>query len=91
MAFSRLEKALLTIVGIEIATPGFSRAAAKAAVTAIGRSTAFVAPRAATATTGFAAANPIATGALLGGAALATPPGARLTRSSSRARPNGSY
>ena len=75
MAFSKLEKALLTIVGIEIATPGFSRAAAKAAVTAIGRSTAFVAPRAATATTGLAAANPIATGALLGGAALATPPG----------------
>ena len=78
MAFSKLEKAMALVIGLDIATPGFSRAAAKAAVSAIGRTTAFVAPRAATATTGLAAANPIATGALLGGAALATPPGQQL-------------
>ena len=78
MAFSKLEKAMALVIGLDIATPGFSRAAAKAAVSAIGRTTAFVAPRATTATTGLAAANPIATGALLGGAALATPPGQQL-------------
>jgi len=71
MAFSRLEKAMALVIGLDIATPGFSRAAAKAAVGAIARLT----PPAASATTGLAAANPIATGALLGGAALATPPG----------------
>jgi len=71
MAFSKLEKAMALVIGIDIATPGFSRAAAKAAVAAIGR----IVPPAATATTGLAAANPYATGALLGGAALASPPG----------------
>jgi len=59
------------VIGIDIATPGFSRAAAKQLVAAVGRIT----PVAARATTGLAAANPYATGALLGGAALASPPG----------------
>lgn len=71
MAFSKLEKAMALVIGIDIARPGFSRAAAKATVQALAR----IAPPAASATTGLAAANPIATGALLGGAALATPPG----------------
>jgi len=74
MAFSNLEKAMALVIGIDIATPGFSRAAAKAAVAAIGR----IAPPAVRATTGIAAANPYATGALLGGAALASPPGQQL-------------
>jgi hypothetical protein len=74
MAFSKLEKAMALVIGIDIATPGFSRAAAKAAVAAIGR----IAPPAVRATTGIAAANPYATGALLGGAALASPPGQQL-------------
>ena len=75
MAFSKLEKALLTIVGIEIATPGFSRAAAKAAVGAIARATPPLARAATTTTTGLAAANPALTGAALGLGALQTQPG----------------
>jgi len=71
MAFSKLEKAMALVIGIDIARPGFSRAAAKATVQALAR----IAPPAASATAGLAAANPITTGALLGGAALATPPG----------------
>ncbi len=59
------------VIGIDIAKPGFSRAAAKATVSALGR----IAPPAGRATAGLAAANPYATGALLGGAALASPPG----------------
>ena len=74
MAFSKLEKAMALVIGLDIAAPGFSRAAAKAAVTAIAR----VAPPAVSATSGLAAANPYATGALIGGAALATPPGQQL-------------
>ena len=74
MAFSRLEKAMALVIGLDIATPGFSRAAAKAAVSAIARG----APPAVSATSGLAAANPLATGALLGGAALATPQGQQL-------------
>ncbi len=74
MAFSKLEKAMALVIGIDIATPGFSRAAAKAVVGALGRTT----PIAARATSGLAAANPIATGALIGGAALASPPGQQL-------------
>ncbi len=62
------------VIGIDIARPGFSRAAAKATVAAIGR----IAPPAARATTGLAAANPYTTGALLGGAALASPQGQQL-------------
>ena len=74
MAFSKLEKAMALVIGLDIARPGFSRAAAKAAVAAIARIT----PTAVTATSGLAAANPYATGALLGGAALASPPGQQL-------------
>jgi hypothetical protein len=71
MAFSRLEQALMLVVGIDIATPGFSRAAAKAAVAALAR----VTPPLAAGVAGTAATFPITTGAALGGAALATPPG----------------
>jgi hypothetical protein len=39
MAFSKLEKAMALVIGIDIARPGFSRAAAKAAVGALGRAT----------------------------------------------------
>jgi hypothetical protein len=74
MAFSRLEQALMLMVGIDIATPGFSRAAAKAAVTALAR----IAPPAVTATTGLAAANPALTGAAIGLGALQTQPGQQL-------------
>ena len=61
MAFSRLEKALLAYVGI---SSSVTRNAAKRALFGLGRAAPAV-----------AAANPYATGTLLGGAALATPPG----------------
>ena len=75
MAFSKLEIALGAIIGLDIAAPGFSRAAAKAAVSAIGRSTMALAPRAAVATSRLAAANPVAAGTALGLGALQTEPG----------------
>ena len=78
MAFSKLEIALGAIIGLDIAAPGFSRAAAKAAVSAIGRSTMALAPRAAVATSRLAAANPVATGAAIGLGALETEPGQEL-------------
>lgn len=71
MAFSKLEKAMALIIGLDIAAPGFSRAAAKAAVAALAR----VTPPLAAGVAGTAATFPITTGAALGGAALATPPG----------------
>ena len=71
MAFSKLEKAMALVIGIDIATPGFSRAAAKAAIAALAR----VTPPAVTATTGLAAANPAFTGAAIGLGALQTQPG----------------
>jgi len=71
MAFSNLEKAMALVIGIDIATPGFSRAAAKAAIAALGRIT----PPAVRATTGLAAANPALTGAAIGLGALQTDPG----------------
>ena len=78
MAFSRLEKAMALVIGLDIAAPGFSRAAAKAAVAAIGR----VAPPVARVGTGLARraalANPIVTGAALGLGALQTEPGQAL-------------
>ena len=37
MAFSKLEKAMALVIGLDIAAPGFSRAAAKAAVAAVAR------------------------------------------------------
>jgi hypothetical protein len=75
MAFSKLEKAMALVIGLDIAAPGFSRSAAKAAVAAIGRAT----PPIARATTGLATraalANPTLTGAALGLGALQTQPG----------------
>ena len=71
MAFSKLEKAMALVIGLDIAAPGFSRAAAKAAVAAVAR----VTPPLAAGVGSTAAAFPITTGAALGGAALATPPG----------------
>ncbi len=71
MAFSKLEKAMALIIGLDIAAPGFSRGAAKAAVAALAR----VTPPLAAGVAGTAATFPITTGAALGGAALATPPG----------------
>jgi len=74
MVFSKLEKAMALIIGIDIAAPGFSRAAAKAAIRAIAP---FV-TRTAAVGTGLAAANPVAAGIGLGGLALASPPGQQL-------------
>ena len=74
MAFSKLEKAMALVIGLDIAAPGFSRAAAKAAVSAIAR----VAPPAVAATSGLAAANPALTGAAIGLGALQTAPGQQL-------------
>jgi hypothetical protein len=78
MAFSNLEKAMALVIGIDIATPGFSRAAAKATVRAI----APLAARTAAASTGLVAANPVTAGigigAGLGCIALASPQGQQL-------------
>ena len=71
MAFSNLEKAMALMIGLDIAAPGFSRSAAKAAVRAIGP----LATRAAPAVAGF---NPALTGAALGLGALQTQPGQQL-------------
>ena len=76
--FSRLEKALALLVGLDIARPGTNRAAAKAAVGALARGGRVLVPAAARTTTSLAAANPALTGALLGGAALGTPQGQEL-------------
>ena len=78
MAFSKLEKAMALVIGLDIARPGTSRAAAKAAVNLIGRSGLALAPRATAATTSLAAANPVTAGVGLGLGALATPPGQEL-------------
>jgi len=78
MAFSKLEQALMLVIGIDIASPGFSRSAAKAAVGALGRSAAFVAPRAAAAIPAAAAYSPVATGTAIGLGALQTQPGQQL-------------
>lgn len=76
--FSNLEKAMALVIGLDIAAPGFSRAAAKAAVATIGR----LAPPVARAGTGLATraalANPTVTGAALGLGALQTEPGQQL-------------
>tara|TARA_R100001086_G_scaffold172424_1_gene94372 strand:+ start:928 stop:1467 length:540 start_codon:yes stop_codon:yes gene_type:complete len=78
MAFSNLEKAMALIIGLDIAKPGTSRAAAKAAVRMIGRQSVALAPPAARAGAGLIAANPVAAGAGLGLAALQTDPGQQL-------------
>ena len=74
MAFSKLEKAMALVIGLDIAAPGFSRAAAKAAVAAVARAT----PPLAAGVAGTAASFPVSTGAALGLGALATPPGQQL-------------
>jgi hypothetical protein len=73
MAFSRLEKAMAAIIGIDILAPGFSRSAAKKAVSLVSRSAPPVA-RAALAIPGAAPA----LGAGLGFGALQTDPGQQL-------------
>jgi len=66
------------VIGINITTPGFSRSAAKAAVGALGRTAAYVAPRAAAAIPAAARYSPTAFGAGVGLAALESPPGQQL-------------
>jgi len=80
MAFSKLEKAMAAVIGLDIARPGTSRAAAKQAVRAVGRvalgagrAAAPLAPRAAT-----LASAPAALGAVTGLGILATPEGQEL-------------
>ena len=75
MAFSKLEKAMALVIGLDIARPGTSRAAAKAAVSLFGRSTMALATPAARAGAGLITGNPVTAGAALGLGALATPPG----------------
>ena len=70
------------VIGIDIATPGFSRSAAKAAVGALGRTAAYVAPRAATAIPAAAAYSPVATGTAIGLGALASPTGMKTVKAS---------
>jgi len=78
MSFSNLEKAMALVIGIDIATPGFSRSAAKAAVGALGRTAAYVTPRVAAAIPAAASYNPALTGAAIGLGALQTQPGQQL-------------
>ena len=77
MAFSNLEKAMALVIGIDIATPGFSRAAAKAAIGAIARATPPLATSAATTASRLASVNPALTGTAIGEylGALQTDPG----------------
>jgi len=78
MAFSKLEQAMALVIGLDIAAPGFSRAAAKAAVGAIGRAAPPLAARTVAAGTGLAAYSPVATGTAIGLGALQTQPGQQL-------------
>ena len=66
------------VIGIDIATPGFSRSAAKATVAAIGRVVPPLATRAAAAIPAAARYSPTAFGAGVGLAALESPPGQQL-------------
>ena len=82
MAFSNLEKAMATFIGLDILRPGTSRTAAKAALGTLIRAAQITAPYAGRAAlTGVpalgtaAAAFPATTGAALGAGFLATPPG----------------
>ena len=65
MAFSNLEKAMAAVIGLDIARPGTSRAAAKRAVAMLARGTVRAAPVAAQA----ARVNPYAAAGLTGLAA----------------------
>jgi len=78
MAFSKLEQAMALVIGLDIAAPGFSRAAAKAAVGAIGRVAPPLGARAAAAIPAAARYSPTAFGAGVGLAALESPPGQQL-------------
>ena len=78
MAFSRLEKAMGLVIGLDLAKPGTSRHAAKAALSLIGRGTVALAPRVASTGAGLIQSNPITAGAGLGLAALQTAPGQEL-------------
>ena len=74
MAFSKLELAMGALLGLELATPGMTRAAAKASLGVVAR----LAPVAGRAAIGVAAANPALTGVGLGLGALQTDPGQEL-------------
>ena len=78
MAFSNLEKAMALVIGLDLARPGTSRQAAKAAISMIGRAGLALAPRATAATTGLVASNPVTAGVGLGLGALQTQPGQQL-------------
>ena len=78
MAFSKLEQAMALVIGLDIAKPGTSRQAAKAAVNLIGRGTVALAPRVATTGAGLIQSNPVAAGVGLGLGALQTDPGQQL-------------
>jgi len=75
MAFSKLEKAMATIIGIDLLAPGTTRSVAGKLVMAAARTVAPVTVPAATALSPFA---PAAIGAGLGYAALQTDPGQQL-------------
>jgi hypothetical protein len=74
MAFSKLELAMGALLGLELATPGMTRAAAKASLGVVAR----LAPVAGR----VALANPMATGVGLGLGALQTAPGQELLAAS---------
>ena len=74
MAFSKLELAMGTLLGLELAKSGMTRAAAKASLGVVAR----FAPVAGRAAIGVAAANPALTGVGLGLGALQTEPGQEL-------------
>jgi len=78
MAFSKLEQAMALVIGLDIAKPGTSRQAAKAAVNLIGRGTVALAPRVASTGVGLIQSNPVAAGVGLGLGALQTDPGQQL-------------
>ena len=87
MAFSKLEKAMALVIGLDIAAPGFSRAAAKAAVAAVARAT----PPLAAGVAGTAASFPVSTGAALGLGAFSNTTRTTTPGYSSRTRAYGSY
>ena len=66
------------VIGLDIAKPGTSRQAAKAAVNLIGRGTVALAPRVASTGVGLIQSNPVAAGVGLGLGALQTDPGQQL-------------
>ena len=78
MAFSKLEQAMALVIGLDIAKPGTSRQAAKAAVNLIGRGTVALAPRVASTGVGLIQSNPVADRVGIGLGALQTDPGQQL-------------